>query len=163
MPEPRRYHGHAAVEQAAKYYNQKVIDPVAQHIIEEEGFVPGVYPDSKGIPTEGVGLTGSFIGKNFFTEVMPVFEGRARKIVPQYDQLPEEGKKAILSAVYRGDLAPSHTTAKLLQAGKYREAAIEYLNHAEYRKGKSKKASNAQKAIAERMERNARAMAALGG
>ena len=157
----KRYYGSDAVNQAAQYYGQKIIDPIAAHIIQEEGFVPGVYDDSKGIPTEGVGLTGEFVGKNFFTEVMPVFHQRASKAVKGYNTLPDEGKSAVLSAVYRGDLGPK--TAKLLSAGKYEAAAKEYLNHAEYRQGKGKKATSAQRAISERMERNAQVFKSLAG
>lgn len=155
MPNTKRFHGHDAVRAAADYYGQKVIDPVAAHIIEEEGFVPGVYEDHKGIPTEGVGLTGEFIGKNFFTDVMPVFEQRARQMVKGYDQMSEDMRKAVISAVYRGDLGPK--TAKLLSSGKYKEAAKEYLNHAEYR---GLKRSNPTNGVVGRMERNARVFGA---
>lgn len=149
---PKVYHGDAAVAEAMKYYGKKQIDPIAEHIIRDEGFVPGVYQDDVGIDTEGVGLTGEFIGKDFFTEVMPVFEKRARASVSSYNKQPEEVRKAIMSAVYRGDMGPA--TAKLLDAGKYKEAAVEYLNHAEYRKRKRR---NPDDGVVQRMERNAEA------
>ncbi len=154
MPNTQRFHGPEAVRMAGQYYGQKVIDPIAAHIIEEEGFVPGVYKDHKGIPTEGVGLTGEFIGKNFFTEVMPVFEQRARKMVSGYDQMPEPVRKAVISAIYRGDMGPK--TAELLSARRYKEAAREYLNHAEY---KGLKRNNPTNGVVGRMERNAAAFA----
>jgi GH24 family phage-related lysozyme (muramidase) len=154
--ETKRYYGDDAVNAAAKYYGQKIIDPAAAHLIREEGFVPGVYKDDKGIDTEGVGLTKEFIGKNFFTEVMPVFEARAREKVKGYDSLPDEPKAAILSAVYRGDLGPK--TAELLNAGKPQQAAKEYLNHKEYRMRKKK---NPDDGVVKRMERNAEAIAQI--
>lgn len=152
-----RHYGDDAVKAAARFYGQKMVDPVHAHLIREEGFVPGTYVDSKGIETEGVGLTGEFKGKNLFKEVLPVFENRARKKVKGYDQLPESGRAAVLSAVYRGDLGPK--TAKLLSAGEYEKAAKEYLNHAEYKKMKKE---NPDSGIVERMERNAEAFKALG-
>lgn len=148
--QPQRFYGQNAVQAAAKYYGQKLIDPIAAHIIEDEGFVPGVYQDTKGIPTEGVGLTGGFIGKNFFTEVLPVFEKRARSIIPSYSSQPLPVQKAVMSAVYRGDLGPR--TARLIEKKEYQKAAKEYLNHQEYRKLKRK---NPDHGVVKRMERNA--------
>lgn len=150
---PNIYHGDAAVKEAMKYYGQKgAVDPMAEHIIREEGFVPGIYKDDVGVDTEGIGLTGQFVGKNFFTEVLPVFEQRSRKAVSSYNKQPFEVQKAIMSAVYRGDMGPA--TAKLLDAGEYKKAATEYLNHAEYRKRKRK---NPDDGVVKRMERNAKA------
>ena len=150
---PKVYHGDQAVAEAMKYYGQKgAVDPMAEHIIKEEGFVPGIYKDDVGIDTEGIGLTGQFIGKNFFTEVLPVFEQRSRKVVPSYNKQPTEVQKAIMSAVYRGDMGTK--TAALLEKGEYKKAAIEYLNHAEYRRRKRK---NPDDGVVKRMERNAKA------
>lgn len=148
--EQRTFYGDEAVKMAAKHYNQKIIDPVAAHLIREEGFVAGSYEDDVGVLTEGVGQTGENMGKNFFTEVLPKYENRARKAVKGYDNLPEQARAAVLSGVYRGDLGPK--TAKLLSAGKYKEAAKEYLNHKEYRERKKK---NPEDGVVRRMERNA--------
>jgi len=165
MAEPVRYHGKEAVRQAAKYYGQKIIDPFAAHIIEEEGFVPGKYKDTKQILTEGVGLTGDYIGKNFFTEVMPVFMSKAASYNKNFDSLPEETRKALVSMVYRGDIKPSHKTAALIKAGKFAEAADEYLNHDDYRASKAKNvaAGRVVHGVQGRMERNAAALRAAQG
>ena len=157
---PKVYHGQDAVDQAARYYGVKSMSPIARHIVIEEGFVPGVYKDSKGIPTEGVGLTGDYVGKNFFTEVMPVFEEKARTTTKDWDKLPEDAQAAIVSMAYRGDWGKN--TRRLLSEGKWKEAAKEYLNHDEYREGKGKDATSAQRAISERMERNAQTIFNLG-
>jgi len=161
---PKRYQGQEAVVEALKYYkpDPALVTPQALHLIQHEGFVPSVYKDTKGIDTEGIGLTKEFIGKNFFSDVMPVFEQRARSVVgKQYDQLPIKKKKAILSAVYRGDLAASHNTAKLMRQGKWKEAATEYLNHDDYRASKqwNDKAGKIVHGVAPRMEENATAFA----
>ncbi len=156
--ETKRYYGADAVNQAAKYYGYKgIIDPAVVHLIRDEGFVPGVYKDDKDIDTEGVGLTGEFIGRDFFREVVPVFEDRARNAVKGYDKLPDEPKAAVLSAVYRGDMGPD--TAKLLSAGDYEAAAVEYLNHEGYKKRKEK---NPNDGVVKRMDRNAAIFKAMG-
>lgn len=145
------YYGDAAVKAACDYYDHPYPPSyVAAHIIHDEGFVPGTYNDTKGILTEGIGLTGKYIGKNFFTEVLPEFEERARRKVTCYDDLPDFGKAAVLSAIYRGDLGPR--TAKLLSTGHFLLASIEYLNHKEYR---DLKENNPRSGIVARMERNA--------
>lgn len=160
---PTRYHGSDAVKKAIEYYSPapEDISDDALQIIRHEGFVPGTYLDSKGIETEGVGLTGEFAGKDFFKEVMPVFRERAKTVVPDYDNLPARAQRAVMSAVYRGDLKASHRTAKLLREGKYKEAAAEYLNNEEYRssKAKNQKAGKVVDGIQIRMEENAAAFA----
>lgn len=154
---PPRYYGDDAVREAARYYNHKgILSPNAIHILKEEGFVPGVYPDSKGIDTEGVGQTGDMIGKNFFTEVLPVYEMRAARATKDFVSLPNEVQGAIVSMAYRGDWGDK--TKEHLKRGDWKAAADEYLNHNEYRKGISEDATDAQKSIAERMERNAEAL-----
>lgn len=151
------YYGDAAVRAACEYYDHPYPPSyVATHIIHEEGFVPGTYEDTKGILTEGIGLTGKYIGKNFFTEVLPEFEEKARRKVSCYDSMPDFGKAAVLSAIYRGDLGPR--TAKLLSNEHFNLASIEYLNHREY---KQLKEHNPRSGIVARMERNAYAFSRI--
>lgn len=159
---PKRLHGNQAVKAAQQYYGEPVIDPIAEHIIQEEGFVPGIYKDTKGIDTEGVGLTAGNIGKNFFTEVMPKYVKRAMAIDPTYVKLPEETKKALVSMVYRGDIKASHKTAKYIKAGEYEKAAKEYLDHDDYRNSKAKNVAAGKRVhgVQYRMEANAAALKA---
>ena len=154
----KRYYGDDAVNVAAGYYKHRgVVDPIARHIISEEGFVPGTYKDSKGILTEGVGIADpDLMGKNFFTEVMPIYIGRAQETTKGYSVLPEEKQAAIVSMAYRGDWGPKTKTH--LAKGDLKAAAKEYLDHGEYRKGKAKGATDAQKGISDRMLRNARTL-----
>lgn len=148
-----RYYGTDAVKAAAQHFGFRgPIDPVAQRVIEEEGFVPEVYKDDVGVETFGVGQTGEYMSKNFFTEVFPQKERELKKKLKNYDKMPEEVKAAAMSAHYRGDLGPK--TVKLLNAGKFEEAAREYLNHKEYRQRKAKDEGDG---VVHRMERNARA------
>lgn len=153
MSEPKRYYGDSAIREAAKYYGFKgAIDPVAAHVIQEEGFVPGVYADDVGIETAGVGQTGDYLHKNFFTEVFPAKERELKKRLTNYDKMPDQVKAAAMSAHYRGDLGPK--TVELLNRGDYEAAAHEYLDHQEYRQ---RKAKDAEDGVVQRMERNARA------
>ena len=156
-----KYHGEQAVDQAIEYYGtaREDVPEHAIHLILHEGFVPGVYTDTKGIETEGVGLTGDFIGQDFFTEVLPVFEARARRITPEWDTLPQNTKNAIISAVYRGDLKPTHKTAEHIRNREWEAASIEYLNNRDYLNSKAKndKAGKVVHGVQARMEENARA------
>lgn len=119
------------------------------HLINEEGFVPGQYADDTGVITEGVGATAENIGKNFFTEIYPKFVQKATAKVEGFRDMPEELQNAILSAVYRGDLGDK--TAELLSNGDYAGAAVEYLDHQEYRQ---RKAADPNDGVVKRMERN---------
>ena len=131
-----RYYGQDAVKAAARHFGfSGPIDPVAQLVIEEEGFVPEIYEDDIGMKTFGVGQTGDYMSKNFFTEVFPAKERELKKRLTNYDSLPDDVRAAAMSAHYRGDLGPK--TVKLLKAGKFKEAAREYLDHEEYRRRKA--------------------------
>ena len=153
-----QYYGDDAVKAAAQYYGFKgPISPIARHVIYEEGFVAGTYDDHKGIPTAGVGVAREeLMGKNFFTEVLPEYEEQARRATKGYATLPEEAQAAIVSMAYRGDWGKK-TRAKL-NKGDLKGAAKEYLDHGEYRKGKRRNATEAEQAVAQRMERNAKAL-----
>ena len=159
------YTGKLAVKMASDYYGKPIeeMSAAAKHIIMEEGFSADPYEDTKGITTQGVGLTGEFEGKDFFEEVVPVFEKRAAKITPAYPNLPPNVQEAIFSAVYRGDLSPKHKTAQLIREGKWAEAAKEYLNHGDYKASKkqNQEAGRVVHGVQLRMERNAAAIASM--
>ena len=154
----KQYYGDEAVAAAAQHYGYRgPIDPIARHIIHEEGFVAGQYDDHKGIATSGVGIADPELqDKNFFTEVLPIYTERARKATKDYVKLPESAQAAVVSMAYRGDWGPN--TKKALAAGNLRAAARQYLDHDEYRKGRYKHATPQERAVAERMLRNARAL-----
>lgn len=154
----KTYYGDEAVQAAAQHYGYRgPIDPIAHHIIHEEGFVAGQYDDHKGIATFGVGIADPELqDKNFFTEVLPIYTERARKATKNYANLPESVQAAVVSMAYRGDWGPN--TKKRLAKGDLKGAAKEYLDHAEYRKGKRKNATGEERAVALRMLRNARAL-----
>ena len=152
----RTFHGDDAVIAAAKHYGFKgPIDPIARRIIHEEGFVNGSYKDSKGILTEGVGVADPALrGKPWFTEVLPIYQQQAQTATKGYENLSVEQQGAITSMAYRGDWGTK--TRGHLNKGNLKGAAKEYLDHGEYRKGKAKGATDAQRAISNRMLENAR-------
>lgn len=82
----------------------------------------------------------------------------AEKLVPKLKSYPSTVQAAIVDGVYRGDLSGSPKTLKLINAGKFKEAAREYLDNDEYRKAKSSKSG-----VAKRMENNARIYSEYSG
>lgn len=108
------------------------LSPKERRIVELEGYSDGVYLDTKGVPTTGVGQTGQFQGKSV-KESVAIFEDEARKMISKYDELPENLQTEILQAAYRGDLQNSPKTRALINEGDYAGAAQEFLNNDEYR------------------------------
>lgn len=120
-----------------------------RRVIEEEGFVNGLYEDSKGIITYGVGQTGEWINKTF-KESFEVHKKDAAGLLSDFDNYPEYLQAELIQAAYRGDLQGSPTFRKHMNAGRYQEAAIEFLNNNEYKELLPKRDTNG---IPARMER----------
>ena len=57
---------------------------------------------------------------------------KAKQLIPNYKNLPDNVRQALINAAYRGELKSTHQTIKLMNAGKWTAAAAEYLNNAEY-------------------------------
>jgi len=57
-------------------------------------------------------------------------------MIPSYHSLPDAVRQALINAAYRGELKSTYQTVKLMNAGRWKEAAAEYLNHDEYKSGK---------------------------
>lgn len=55
------------------------------------------------------------------------------KLIPKFQELPKELQTAIFSEHFRGSIAQSPATLKLINDGKYSEAADEFLDNDEYR------------------------------
>jgi len=133
---------------------------IAKYVKEHEGFRNRVYDDGVGNLTIGVGhlitpksrqifddLFGDSVdydniiaGRDALSDkqVLKLFKHdlkehieRARRLIGDFDEYPDYMQAALVDAVYRGDLGPR--TRSLLNQGKYREAAVEYLNHNQYR------------------------------
>ena len=81
----------------------------------------------------------------------------ARKLIQPFDQFPLETKEAIMVEYFRGSIRQSPNTIKLINQGKYAEAAEEYLDNDEYRRAEELK----KPGIRPRMERVAEALRSL--
>lgn len=127
------YHGKKAVAQV-ELAEGRPLTYIEKKIVEYEGFVNGNYKDTKGIDTSGVGQTGAYQDMSFDETVkahVKRIKGPTR--LPQYDSYPEYLQAELLSSEYRGDLGLSPTAMKLARAGKWEEAAVEFLDNDEYR------------------------------
>mgnify|MGYP003649846614 FL=1 len=82
-----------------------------------------------------------------------------RKAYPDFNSYPAEAQQHIASSYYRGTLTPSHSpkTRKLINAGKFKEAATELLDNDEYRNAKK----NNRAGIRNRMEDTATALLSM--
>ena len=149
------------------------------------------YLDPYKIPTIGIGhkiektdrkLFSNLFGKNFkFDAVMagkiPLTDKQmdklveydidrklktAKRLFPKMESMSANLQGAVLDGVYRGDLSGSPDTIKLINQGKYKEAAKEYIRHEGYRsskRGYNKKGEKIGRGIYKRMDRNAKALA----
>ena len=59
--------------------------------------------------------------------------GTIRKALPSFSSFPESLQDAIFSEHYRGSIMQSPNTRRLINEGKYREAADEFLDNDQYR------------------------------
>ena len=108
------------------------LTPGERRVLEEEGYVPGIYLDTEGIPTRGVGQTGEYMRKSYRESYNDHME-RAKALTPNYDLLPDYLQAEIMQSTYRGDWGMSNNTRKLLEEGRIREAAAEFLNHGDFK------------------------------
>lgn len=125
------YYGDRAVQEVQRL-EKRPLSKLEQRVVAEEGYVPGVYLDTKGIPTSGVGQTGKYT-KMSFGESLRAHEEITRKMVPGYDNLPDYLRAELLQSTYRGDLGLSPKARRLFNEGRYQEAADEFLDNAEYK------------------------------
>ena len=148
-------YGQDAIDRVREMEGGRELSLAEELVIREEGFVNKIYEDTKGIRTYGVGQTGKYMTMPF-GEVFKIHEDDARKYIPDYDNLNDKGKAAIMSAAYRCDLQQSPTFRKLFNKKKYKEAAIEFLNNDDYRKSLLQKSG-----VAGRFQRIANAVSKL--
>ena len=80
-----------------------------------------------------------------------------KRNIKEFDNFPLDVRQNIVSSWYRGSLSGSPDTIKLINAGKYKEAAIEFLDNDEYRNAVSLN----RRGIRKRMEATANAIKSL--
>ena len=157
------------VKSFAQVINDPFLKKAADYIKRNEGVKSRLYKDSKGFWTIGIGhlvtpnemsyYRGRTLSQeeiyDLFAKDMQKKLSLVKKHFPKYNSYSDELKIAILDGYFRGDLAHSDKTRALLNAGKFKAAAKEYLNHDEYRA-----ALASGSGVAPRMQRNARIFAA---
>ena len=148
-------HGADAIAKARELLGRPLSASEA-HIASVEGYNPEVYDDTKGVKTIGFGQTGEFSNVPF-DKVVSTFEDRTRRIVPSYDSLPEGLQLRLLDSTYRGGISGSEKTLGHINAGRWQEAATEFLDHGDFRRS-----LEGNGAIADRMQKTADAMRTYG-
>jgi len=160
---------------------------ISSYIGGHEGFENHVYNDSYGHPTVGVGhkivdestelfneLFGGAVdavdvanGNQDLTDpqVISLFAhdvqaklAVARRLFPLFDSYNTSTQAALLNGVYRGEHRARYRTTELINAGRWAEAADEYLRNNEYIDAKAgvERGDNTTNAgIVPRMEENA--------
>ena len=129
------YHGKKAIEAAERFLGRK-LKPEERRACYLEGYSDEVYLDTKGIETFGMGQTGEWITKGL-DAALNHHELRVMNRLPGYHGLPEYLRCELYQAEYRGDLGHSPATCRLVNSSKYAEAAVEFLDNAEYQSAPS--------------------------
>ena len=150
-----KLHGADAIAKARELLGRPLSASEA-HIASVEGYSLETYDDTKGVKTVGFGQTGEFSGMPF-DEVVAAFENRTRGIIPAYDTLPEALRLRLLDSTYRGGISGSTDTLAHVNAGRWQDAATEFLDHDDFRESQ---AGNG--AIAGRMQSTSDAMQTYG-
>ena len=147
-------HGQDALNMARKILGRELTPQEAQ-IALSEGYNPQKYVDAD-THAIGFGQTGEFMNMPF-DKVVNFFEDRTRKLVPDYDNLPQDLQLRLLDSTYRGGLSGSPKTLKLINSGNWDEASKEFLDNNEYRSSKENGTG-----VFGRMEDTAAAMKSYG-
>lgn len=147
------------------------IQDAMNYIRKHEGVYDTMYKDIYGNWTIGIGhlitpeelkyfrgktLSPSEIEDIFKKDISNKMKLIKRHFGDKFDKFPDKLKIAILDGYFRGDLSGSPKTRSLLLQGKFKEAANEYLDNAEYRKAKENK-----NGIWKRMNSNANIMSSI--
>tara|TARA_E500000318_G_scaffold768_1_gene1062 strand:- start:26 stop:895 length:870 start_codon:yes stop_codon:yes gene_type:complete len=122
------------------------IDDFTNQIIEDEGrpFLKAtkVFEDEKNF-TIGYGRNNASVkegdtitlekAKENLTEDIKVRLEEIQDLIPNFSNLPETLQIALFSEYFRGSIRQSPKTVKLINQGRYQEAAGEFLDNDEYR------------------------------
>ena len=144
-------HGKDATDKAEDLLGRPLTD-AEHHIASLEGYSYSPYLDTKDVLTSGFGQTGRYL-RMPFDKVVSIFEDRTRQIVPAYDELPAFIRLRLLDSTYRGGLSDSPATLRLINAGDWDGAAVEFLNHDGFRS-----ALESGSGVANRMQETSDAM-----
>lgn len=81
----------------------------------------------------------------------------ALNLFPKFNQYNDNFKLVLLNGIFRGDISGSPNTINLINRGKYKQAAKEYLDHEDYKAASKPGAKD--RGVAIRMLRNAKIIA----
>ena len=126
------------------------IEKFKETIRQAEGLRLEPYKDTKGYDTIGYGhllvdgRTGNISvdridkkdAEQLLEKDVQVRLKEVNRLLPDFKNFPEDAQQAIFSEYYRGSIGKSDVTRALINAGRYKEAAKEYLNNDEYREAK---------------------------
>lgn len=129
-------YGEDAVKKVEELEGRK-LTPAERRVVILEGFVPVPYLDSEGIKTIGVGQTGKFM-RLPFKDSFDDHVNKIRRKIKKFDSLPEFLKIELIQSAYRGGITGSPNTLKLINKGQFSDAAIEFLDNAEFKAKKTK-------------------------
>ena len=130
-------HGRQAVD-AVEQREGRTLSYSERRTVMVEGYATEICPDTKNIPTNGVGQTGRWLHSTF-KEAFQHHVERVKQRLPDFDEYPEYLQGELMQAEYRGDLGLSPKAMGYLKDGRYHAAAIEFLDHAEYQKDSTSK------------------------
>jgi len=153
--EVRKLAGQEAIDQVEK--TEGALTELQKFIVGHEGFAFGDYDDQNNVSTSGVGQTGKYKGMTF-KETFKDFDRMVRNQFPDFENITFKRQQALMSLIYRGDTRNKDTKkmfkwTKLFNEGKYAEAAVELLDHAEYKDLKINEPNNG---VVKRLEEAAR-------
>jgi len=131
-------HGEEAIR-AVEQMEGRTLSPAERRVVMLEGFVPVPYLDSVGNKTIGVGQTGKFM-RQTFSESFNNHVDKIKKKVKKFDTLPDFLQTELIQSAYRGGILLSPKTLGLINQGNFSDAAIEFLDNAEFRKKSTKPA-----------------------
>ncbi len=129
-------HGRQAVDAVEKQLG-RLLNDIEHRVVMVEGCSTKEYFCSAGVLTNNVGQTGVWLNKTF-PQALEYHIQRVRNRLPAYDSYPEYLKRELVQSEYRGDLGLSPKAMRLVRGGMYDQAAIEFLDHKEYRDTNSK-------------------------
>jgi GH24 family phage-related lysozyme (muramidase) len=147
---PKVYRGNNAVKVIEKKFGVE-LTPEYKRIVELEGYAVEPYKDDRGNWTTGVGQTGIYMDMTP-VEAMEAKEKEVSEYIPNYASLPTNIRAEILQLHYRGDLGQSSKFRELFNAGQYKEASVELLNHSEYKTRSKKIGASYRDGVVKRLE-----------
>tara|TARA_R110001599_G_scaffold111680_2_gene276203 strand:+ start:2423 stop:3919 length:1497 start_codon:yes stop_codon:yes gene_type:complete len=123
--------------------SNEVFNNTKQYLREVEDLSEEAYKDGKG-NSIGYGHSGPDVktgdtiteeqAERLLDKDLKEKYALAKRLMPKFDTFPAPVQQQVLSSVYRGSLSGSPKTIKLINDGKFSEAAEEFLDNNEYRK-----------------------------